>query len=58
LLLQWKARDYVRSLTKPSTDPGYLVEGDDRTPTDISEAWTFVKHRDGKWLLSAIQQVD
>jgi hypothetical protein len=58
VLLQWKARDYVQSLTKPSSDPGYLVEGDDRVSTEVVEAWTFVKHQDGKWLLSAIQQVN
>lgn len=58
VLLQWKARDYVQSLSKPSSDPGYLVEGDDQLSTEVVEAWTFVKQQDGKWLLSAIQQVD
>lgn len=58
VLLQWKARDYVRSLAKQPSDPGYVVEGDARMPTEVTEAWTFVKHQDGKWLLSAIQEVD
>ena len=39
-------------------NPGYVVEGHDRIPTEVTEAWTFVKHQDGKWLLSAIQEVD
>jgi predicted lipid-binding transport protein (Tim44 family) len=57
VLLQWEARDYLRSLTKSSNNPDDLLEGDDRSATDSIEAWTFVKHERGKWLLSAIQQV-
>jgi predicted lipid-binding transport protein (Tim44 family) len=57
VLLQWKARDYVRSLDQSTSDPASVIEGNDRIPTDAREAWTFVRHQQGKWLLSAIQQV-
>jgi hypothetical protein len=57
VLLQWKARDYVRSLDQSTSDPGSLIEGNDRIPTEAREVWTFVRHQQGKWLLSAIQQV-
>jgi predicted lipid-binding transport protein (Tim44 family) len=33
---------------------GRIVEGGDRS--EVTELWTFVRVRDGKWLLSAIQQ--
>jgi predicted lipid-binding transport protein (Tim44 family) len=55
--LQWTARDYTVSTSKQPGQPGYLVEGSDQTPTDTTELWTFMRHRQGKWLLSAIQQV-
>lgn len=58
VLMQWKARDYVQSLTKPSPELDDSEKADDRQSTEFGEAWTFVKHQDGKWLLSAIQQVD
>ena len=57
-LLRWTARDYTVSLSKQRGEAGYVVEGNDQTPTEISEAWTFMRYRSGKWLLSAIQQVD
>ena len=46
------------SLSKQRGEAGYVVEGNDQTPTEVSEAWTFMRYRGGKWLLSAIQQVD
>lgn len=58
VLLRWKARDYTVSLTKQRGEPGYLIEGNDQAPTESSEAWTFMRSRHGKWLLSAIQQVE
>ena len=58
VLLRWTARDYTVSLTKRRGEPGYLVDGDDQKPTDAAEAWTFMRYRGGKWLLSAIQQVE
>ena len=57
-LLRWQARDYTVSLTKRQGEPGYLVEGSDDRLTDCAEVWTFLKSRNGKWVLSAIQQVD
>jgi predicted lipid-binding transport protein (Tim44 family) len=56
--LHWCARDYTVSLTKQRGEPGYLVEGSNETPTESSEVWTFMRFQNGKWLLSAIQQVE
>ena len=56
--LRWRARDYTVSLTKQQGEPGYLVEGNDKIPTETSEVWTFMRYQNGKWLLSAIQQVE
>jgi len=56
--LHWSARDYTVSLTKRRGEPDYLVEGSEETPTESGEVWTFMRFHDGKWLLSAIQQVD
>jgi hypothetical protein len=55
--LQWTARDYTVSTSKQPGQPGYLVEGSEQSPTDTTELWTFMRHMQGKWLLSAIQQV-
>lgn len=54
--LRWSARDYTVSTTIPRGEPGYLVEGSEETPTESCEVWTFMRVRDGQWLLSAIQQ--
>jgi predicted lipid-binding transport protein (Tim44 family) len=54
--LRWTARDYTVSLAKTRGDAGYLVEGSEETPVETTEVWTFMRHRNGKWLLSAIQQ--
>ena len=54
--LRWSARDYNLSLTKQRGEPGYVVEGNEKTPTEAGEAWTFMQSPDGKWLLSTIQQ--
>ena len=58
VLLRWKARDYTLSLTKRRGEAGSLIEGDDQQPTESAEAWTFMRYQGGKWLLSAIQQVE
>jgi predicted lipid-binding transport protein (Tim44 family) len=34
---------------------GKVVEGDPRTPQEVTEYWTFVRERDGAWKLSGIQ---
>lgn len=54
--LRWKARDYTVSTTIPRGEPGYLVEGSEETPTESCEVWTFMRVKNGQWLLSAIQQ--
>jgi predicted lipid-binding transport protein (Tim44 family) len=54
--LRWNARDYTLSTTIPHGEPGYLIEGSEETPTESYEVWTFMRVRDGRWLLSAIQQ--
>ena len=55
--LHWSARDYTVSLTKQRGEPGYLIEGNEETPTETGEVWTFMRYQNGKWLLSAIQQL-
>lgn len=54
--LRWSARDYTVSTTIPRGEPGYLIEGSEDTPTESCEVWTFMRVKDGRWLLSAIQQ--
>ncbi|NOS81652.1 MAG: TIM44-like domain-containing protein [Nitrospira sp.] len=56
IALRWSARDYTVSLTKKRGEPGYLFEGNEETPSEANEVWTFVRFQNGKWLLSAIQQ--
>jgi len=55
--LRWRANDYVVRVGRSPGDPDYLVSGDPRQPVEAEELWTFVRHRGGDWLLSAIQQV-
>jgi len=55
--LRWRANDYVVRVGRSPGDPDYLTSGDPRTPVEAEEMWTFVRHRGGDWLLSAIQQV-
>ncbi len=54
--LRWNARDYTVSTTIPRGEPGHLIDGSEDTPTESYEVWTFMRVRDGRWLLSAIQQ--
>ena len=56
IALHWSARDYTISLTKQRGEAGYLIEGNEETPTEDGEVWTFMRYQNGKWLLSAIQQ--
>ena len=58
LLLRWTARDYTVSLAKRPGEPGYVVEGSEQTPREAVETWTFMRYQHGKWLLSAIQQME
>lgn len=57
VMLHWSARDYTVSLTKQHGESGYVIEGNEEKPTESSEVWTFMRYQNGKWLLSAIQQV-
>jgi predicted lipid-binding transport protein (Tim44 family) len=57
VLMQWKAQDYVQSPGKQSSDAVDIGKGEDQALVEFVEAWIFVKHREGKWLLSAIQQI-
>ena len=57
VMLHWNARDYTVSLTKQRGESGYLIEGSEEKPTESSEVWTFMRYQNGKWLLSAIQQI-
>ncbi|HMS82045.1 MAG TPA: TIM44-like domain-containing protein [Nitrospira sp.] len=54
--LRWNAHDYTVSTTIPRGELGYLVEGSEDTVTESIEVWTFMRVRDGQWLLSAMQQ--
>jgi predicted lipid-binding transport protein (Tim44 family) len=54
--LRWRARDYTVSTTIPRGEPGYLIEGSEETSSESREVWTFMRVRDGRWLLSAVQQ--
>jgi predicted lipid-binding transport protein (Tim44 family) len=57
VMLHWSARDYTVSLTKQRGESGYVIEGNEEKPTESSEVWSFMRYRNGKWLLSAIQQI-
>jgi len=51
--MRWKARDYTTRL-----DTGAVVEGDPTRTVEQTEVWTFLRNGpEGRWLLSAIQQV-
>jgi hypothetical protein len=55
--LRWSAIDYTHRLDRGPNDPGFLVDGDPRRPTECREFWTFRRTGGGRWILSAIQQV-
>jgi len=55
--MQWSAVDYVARLGRSPGMPDYIVSGDPKQPAESEEVWTFVRQRNGNWLLSAIQQV-
>jgi predicted lipid-binding transport protein (Tim44 family) len=58
IMLEWSALDYTCNINVNSDSANYIVEGDNQNPTESSEAWTFVRYGiNGKWILSAIQQV-
>ena len=48
--MRWQAIDHT-----VDTATGKVVEGDPVQPNEATEVWTFMRVRDGRWLLSAIQ---
>ena len=58
VVLTWRAIDYLVNPTKREDEPGYIVEGDPKTPTEAREAWTFMMAPGGSWILSAIEQIE
>lgn len=54
--LRWRALDYTVRTDRQPGEPGFIVGGDPRQPTEAAEIWTFVRSPGGHWLLSAIQQ--
>ncbi len=50
--LKWSAADYM--LRAGGTE---LVSGDPNHPSETAEVWTLVRHLNGPWQLSAIQQI-
>lgn len=55
--LRWTALDYTVRTDKKPGEAGWLVSGDNKTPSEAQEVWTFVRQREGRWLLSAVQQI-
>ena len=55
--LKWRAIDYLARLGRSPGSPDHVAGGDPKRPVEAEEVWTFVRRRDGQWLLSAIQQV-
>ena len=54
--MKWSAIDYVAPVGRPAGAGGQLST-EVHAPVEAEEVWTFVRRRDGNWLLSAIQQV-
>lgn len=50
-VMTFSARDYTLR-----ADSDTVVEGDPHTPTQSTEAWTFVRAPGGQWLLSAVER--
>jgi predicted lipid-binding transport protein (Tim44 family) len=51
--IRWNAHDYT-----VRTDSGTVVDGSKTEWSDATEVWTFMRSAGGRWLLSAIQQVE
>lgn len=54
--LRWMAVDYTVDLSKLASEPGYVIDGSPATPAECEEVWTFVKAKEGAWMLSGIEQ--
>lgn len=58
-LIEWSALDYVINLNKTPYDADYIVEGDNKNLTIVSEVWTFARfNSQSSWILSAIAQIE
>lgn len=58
-ILEWSCIDYTINTEKAENDSSFVTEGDRNNPVKTSEAWTFVRYgTNGKWILSAIQQIN
>lgn len=55
--IQWDACDYDVRLDRQPTDADYLASGSRERPDTVQEQWTFSRAENGRWLLSAIQQL-
>ena len=56
-LMQWRARDYTVRNDGHAGEAQMIVNGDPQRQVEVSELWTFARSPDGRWLLSAIQQI-
>ncbi len=55
--MQWDACDYDIRLDRQPADADYIASGDAQRPDTTQEQWTFSRVDNGRWLLSAIQQL-
>ncbi len=55
--MQWDACDYDVRLDRQPTDADYIASGSKERPETVQEQWTFSRAAQGRWLLSAIQQL-
>lgn len=54
--MDWTALDYTCDLTRQPTDAHFIVDGDREHSSNAREVWTFGRHVDGDWILTAVQQ--
>ena len=57
VVIQWQASDYMVRIDRQPTDIDYVASGDPKATEIIEEQWTFSRVENGRWLLSAIQQM-
>jgi predicted lipid-binding transport protein (Tim44 family) len=57
-VLTWNAVDIDRRIGGDGRPSEEVVSGDPSRVVENSEMWTFVRGADGRWLLSAIQQLE
>ena len=57
VMMKWHANDYMARLDRQPRDPDYVSSGSLTIAEPAQEQWTFIRAAGGRWLLSAIQQV-